>query len=256
MMGPTRAANIAKGLLLPFLLLLAWHWASGRGAESAYVFVPLSQLWDGLLELAGSGELALNVRASLVRTFTAIVIGATLGIAVGALITQSRIADRLISPLFHSIRQVPLLGLAPLLGLWVGSGDAAKLLVVVIAAFYPTVLNTSQGMRQVPLRLREVAQVLTLTRAQAFRHLLLPAAMPSILTGVAHAQAFGWLACLGAELLFSAGPGMGALLVHGEEAGRMDIVLLALLVIALLAQAMNALFQKLARGLVRGRPGE
>jgi sulfonate transport system permease protein len=101
-----------------------------------------------------------------------------------------------------------------------------------------------------------VAQVLTLTRAQAFRHLLLPAAMPSILTGVAHAQAFGWLACLGAELLFSAGPGMGALLVHGEEAGRMDIVLLALLVIALLAQAMNALFQKLARGLVRGRPGE
>lgn len=244
-----RITDLARGLLLPTLLLLAWHWASGRGDASAYVFVPLSQLWAGLRELVASGELWLHLRASLVRTFAAIVLGGLSGIACGTLVTQSRIADRLISPLFHAIRQVPLLGLAPLLALWVGTGDAAKLLVVAIAAFYPTMLNTSEGMRQAPRALREVAAVLTLTRAQTFRHLLLPAAMPSIVTGLAHAQAFGWLACIGAELLFSAGPGMGALLVHAEEAGRMDIVLVALLLVALLAQAMHLLFQKLTKAI-------
>jgi sulfonate transport system permease protein len=244
-----RVTNLARGLLLPALLLLAWHWASGRGAASAYVFVPLSQLWAAARELAAGGELLLHLRASLGRTFLAIAIGGVLGIACGTLVTQSRIADRLVSPLFHAIRQVPLLGLAPLFALWVGTGDAAKLLVVAIAAFYPTMLNTSEGMRQVPLRLREVAEVLTLTRFQAFRHLLLPAALPAIVTGLAHAQAFGWLACIGAELLFSAGPGMGALLVHAEEAGRMDIVLVALLVVALLAQAMQLLFQRLMKAI-------
>jgi sulfonate transport system permease protein len=242
-----KRSNIARGLLLPALLLLAWQWASSRGAASAYVFVPVSQLWTALRDLAASGELVLHLRASLVRTIAAIVLGGVAGIACGALVTQSRIADRLISPLFHAIRQVPLLGLAPLLALWVGTGDAAKLLVVAIAAFYPTMLNTSEGMRQVPLRLREVAEVLTMTRAQTFRHLLLPAALPSIVTGLAHAQAFGWLACIGAELLFSAGPGMGSLLVHAEEAGRMDIVLVALLVVALLAQAMHLLFQRFTK---------
>lgn len=257
----TRVAALARGVLLPLALLLAWEWASRQGSGAAYVFVPLSQLWRGLLELigpgqgpgAGSGELWLHLHASLLRTLKGLLIGGTLGIATGTLMAQSAVADRLIGPLYHSIRQVPLMGLVPLLGLWVGSGDAAKLLVIVIAAFYPTVLNTSEGIRRVDLAYREVGNMLTLTRGQTFRRVLLPAALPAIVTGVTHAQAFAWLACLGGELLFSAGPGMGALLVNGEQAGRMDIVLITVLAIALLAQAMNWLFQRAARLLVRGR---
>lgn len=265
-----RAAALAKGVLLPLALLLAWEWASRQGSGAAYVFVPLSQLWHGLLELvgaapgsssgsgsgAGSGELWLHLHASLLRTLKGLLIGGTLGIATGTLMAQSAVADRLIGPLYHSIRQVPLMGLVPLLGLWVGSGDAAKLLVIVIAAFYPTVLNTSEGIRRVDLAYREVGKMLTLTRAQTFRRVLLPAALPAIVTGITHAQAFAWLACLGGELLFSAGPGMGALLVNGEQAGRMDIVLVTVLAIALLAQAMNWLFQRAARQLVRGRSSQ
>ncbi|PPJ40657.1 ABC transporter permease subunit, partial [Pseudoxanthomonas sp. KAs_5_3] len=92
-----------------------------------------------------------------------------------------------------------------------------KLLVVIIAAFYPTVLNTAEGMRRVERSYREVGQVLTLTRTQTFRRLLLPAALPAIVTGVTHAQAFSWLACVGGELLFAAGPGIGSLLINAEQ---------------------------------------
>lgn len=252
----TRALAPLRGLLLPLLLLLAWQWASGRGAGAAYVFVPLGQLWSGLQELVGSGSLALHVGASLERALTGLACGAVLGIATGTLMAQSRVAERLLAPLYHSIRQVPLLGLIPLIALWAGSGEFAKLLIIGIAAFYPTVLNTFEGMRQVDLRYREVGAMLTLSRAQIFRHVLLPAALPAIITGVTHAQVFAWLACLGGELLFAAAPGIGALLQTGEQAGRMDTVLLSVLVIALLAQVLNWLFTRAARLLVRGRTSQ
>ncbi len=255
-MKSDRVVDFAKGLVLPVLLLAAWEWSSRQGGGAAYVFVPLRELWSGFMGLLGSGELWLHLRASLLRTLIGLLAGGGVGIATGALVAQSRVAERLIDPLFHSIRQVPLLGLIPLLGLWVGSGDTAKLLVIAIAAFYPTVLNTSEGIRQVELRYREVGRMLTLTRLQTFRRILLPAALPAIVTGVTHAQAFAWLACLGGELLFSAGPGMGSLLINGEVSGRMDVVLLAVLVIALLAQLMNLVFNRLAQLLMRGRTSQ
>jgi len=242
-----------KGLLLPAALLVAWEWASRQGASAAYVFVSLTTMLDTLQHLAASGELWLHVHTSLSRTLLGLGIGSGIGIAVGTLMAQSRVAERLIGPLYHSIRQVPLLGLIPLLGLWVGNGNSAKLLVIALAAFYPTVLNTSEGIRHVETRFREVGQMLTLGRAQTFFKILLPAALPSIVTGFSHALAFSWLACMGGELLFSAGPGLGALLLNGEVTGQMDQVLLAVVLIALLAQAMNALFNRLARLLVRGR---
>ena len=251
-----RLIQIIKGALLPLALLGAWQWASGQSAAAAYIFVSLGDLAHSLRDLLVTGELWVHLRASLGRTLVGLLLGGSAGIVTGALMAQSPLADRLIGPLFHSIRQVPLLGLIPLLGLWVGNGDGAKLLVIAIAAFYPTVLNTYAGMRQVEGRLREVGQVLTLTRWQTLRRILLPGAMPAIVTGVTHALAFAWLACLGGELLFSAGPGMGSLLLNGEVSGRMDVVLLAVLVIALLAQAMNVGFARLARLLVKGRSSE
>ncbi|QAU33965.1 ABC transporter permease [Janthinobacterium sp. 17J80-10] len=255
-MKKSRFIAVIKGLLLPALLLAAWEWGSRQGAHAAYVFVSLTDLWHSLLQMIGSGELWLHLRASLSRTLAGLGIGASIGIAVGTLMAQSRIAERLIGPLFHSIRQVPLLGLIPLLGLWVGNGDPAKLLVIVIASFYPTVLNTCEGIRHVEQRYREVGSILTLSRTQTFLRVLLPAAMPSIVTGITHALAFAWLSCMGGELLFSAGPGIGSLLLNGEVAGRMDVVLLAVLVIALSAQAMNIAFNRLARLVVRGQSSQ
>lgn len=247
------AGAALRGLLLPALLLLAWQWASGRGASAAYVFVPLEQLWAGAGQLIADGTLALHVGASLERALAGLVCGALLGIATGTLMAQSRVAERLIGPLYHGIRQVPLLGLVPLIALWAGSGEFAKLLIIGIAAFYPTVLNTFEGMRQVDLRYREVGAMLTLTRGQMFRRVLLPAALPAIVTGVTHAQVFAWLACLGGELLFAAAPGIGSLLLVSEQTGRMDVVLLSVLAIALLALALNLGFTRAARLLVRGR---
>jgi sulfonate transport system permease protein len=108
----------------------------------------------------------------------------------------------------------------------------------------------------VEVRFREVGRILTLSRSQTFFRVLLPAAMPSIVTGISHALTFAWLACMGGELLFAAGPGIGSLLLNGEVSGHMDVVLLSVIVIALLAQAMNIAFNRLACLLVRGNTSQ
>jgi sulfonate transport system permease protein len=236
-----------RGLVLPLLLLAAWQWASQQGAAAEYIFPPLQKVWASFVALVQSGELWANLKVSLARTCSGLGIGIAIGILLGAVMALSRIADRLIGPIYHALRQVPLLGLVPLIGLWFGNGDFSKLLVVVLAAFYPTLLNTYSGFRRVDARHYEVGTLLTLRPLTVLFQILLPSALPSIFTGIAQALAFAWLASMGAELLFTLGPGIGAMLLNGQTAGSMEIVVISVTIIAITGAAMNAGFRALER---------
>lgn len=235
-----------RGLVLPVVLLLVWQWASQQSEVTAFIFAPLPRIWETFLQLAASGELWANLKVSLLRTCTGLSLGIAIGTLVGTLMAVSRLADRLIGPLYHALRQVPILGLVPLIGLWFGGGDPSKLLVVTLAAFYPTLLNTYEGLRQADKRFLEVGSLLKFGRIRTFTQVLLPSALPSIVTGISQALAFSWLASMGAELLFTLGPGIGAMLLNGQTAGSMEIVIVCVMTIALIGYAMNAGFRYLA----------
>jgi sulfonate transport system permease protein len=238
-----------RGLVLPLFLLLAWEWASRQGDAAAYVFVPLPKIGNAFLTLLENGELWANLKVSLVRTCEGLGIGVTIGVLLGTLMALSRVADRLIGPLYHGLRQVPLLGLVPLIALWFGGDDPSKLLVVSLAAFYPTLLSAYEGVGQADRRYLEVGRLMRLKPLAVFFQILLPGAAPSIFTGIAQALAFSWLASMGAELLFTLGPGIGALLLNAETAGSMETALICVLTIALIGYAMNAAFRAGARKL-------
>lgn len=242
-----------RGLLLPLLLLLAWEYQSRQGAAGAYAFVPLASIGQSLLDLLGSGELLVNMFASLARTSSGLFFGILFGVSLGVLMALSRIADRLIGPLFHSIRQVPMLGWIPLIAMWFGNGEFSKVLIVSLAAFYPMVLNTYEGFSHVEKRYREVGQVLELGRLQQFFSVLLPAALPSVATGVLHALAFAWVTAVGSELFLSSGAGLGNLMMSAEAGSRMEVIVLSVLCIGLLGYLMNLLFSRLSRHLLRWR---
>lgn len=242
------------GWILPLLFVGAWDLLSRHSVVNAYVFVPVSHIVSSLQELIASGDLWVNLRASLARTCLGLVIGIVAGITTGSLMATFRLFERLVGPLYNALRQVPILGLVPLIGLWFGSGEFSKVLMVVLAAFYPTVLNTYEGLRHVEKRYLEVGQMLTLTRRQTFIRILLPSALPSIFTGMSHALAFAWLSAMGAELLFNVGPGLGAVLSIAGNAGRMDTTIVCVVLIALLGYAMNSVFARLGRYLIRGQP--
>ena len=170
------------------------------------------------------------------------------------LMALSSVANRLIGPLFHAVRQVPMLGWIPLIAMWFGNGEFSKVLIVTLAAFYPMVINTYQGFSHVERRYREVGQVLVLSRGQQLRHVLLPAALPSIATGVLQALAFAWVTAIGSELFLSSGAGLGNLMMNAEAAARMEIIVVCVLCIGLCGYLMSWLCTLLSRRLLRWRP--
>ncbi len=154
-----RLLKSLRGWILPALLLGWWECNSHRDAAHAYAFVPLEQVVAALRELLANGDLWLNLKGSLVRASLGLAGGVVLGTGTGVLMAFSGLALTLINPLYQSIRQVPLLGLTPLIGLWLGNGEPAKVFIIALAAFYPMVLSTYEGLRHVDARYLEVGRV-------------------------------------------------------------------------------------------------
>ncbi|MFV3131564.1 ABC transporter permease [Niveispirillum sp. KHB5.9] len=256
--GPPPAWLVAlarrlRGLLLPALLLGFWQWASGIDASTAYAFVPLDQVWTRLLELLSTGELAINAGSSLGRALTGLALGGLSGVVLGSLMAAFPLVERLFGPLLQAFRQVPLLGWLPLVGLWLGSGEGAKQLLVAVAAFHPLLLNSYEGFAQAEKKYLEVGRVLVLSRWRGFRFILLPSALPSILTGIGQALAFAWISTIGVELLFGTGAGLGSLMHTAQMAGDMAVVLLSVIAIGLMGYGLNMILSLVRARLLRWR---
>ena len=243
--------RIALGFVAPVLVLLWWQMQADAGGARALAFAPLDSVAGAFAELAGSGQLLDDAIATLSRAVTGLLIGSGFGVALGVTMAVSKPVDRLVGPLYHAVRQVPLLGWLPLIGLWLGNGDSAKLLIVSLAAFYPTVLNAYEGVVNVERRYLEVGRVYGFSGAQSFRLILLPAALPLILTGLTQALAFAWIATIGTEILLGSGGGLGATMSLAQAQQRMDIILVAILVTATLGFTLNHLFGRLRAHLLR-----
>lgn len=245
------AVRIAAGLVVPVLILIWWQGQAEAGGARALAFAPLGAIANAFTELATSGLLLNDALTTLSRAVTGLVLGGTLGVLLGVAMATVRPIDRLVGPLYHAIRQVPLLGWLPLIGLWLGNGDAAKLLIVGLAAFYPAVLNTYEGVVNVERRYVEVGRIYGFTPFQRFRLILLPAALPLVLTGISQALAFAWIATIGTEILLGSGGGLGATMGHAQAQQRMDVILVAIVVTALLGFTLNHLFARLRGHLLR-----
>ncbi len=249
----TKANYWLRPFYVPALLLVAWELLSRVSVSFRYAFVPVREISTGLFEILTNGQLLENLLASLQTTVIGLVIGSMLGLLLGSLMGVSRIAHDIISPLFNAWRPVPTLGFIPLIALWFGSGELSKIVIVVLAAFEPMVLNTYEGLRDSDSKHREVGALFQFNRRQLFFSVQLPSALPMIVTGVLHALGFAWIATIGCELLFTVGPGLGGLMEHAQMAGRMDIIILCVASIGVVGLVMNLLVEWAARRLLRWR---
>ena len=251
---PVRLAGRAlAALLVPAALLAGWEALSRLDQASRYAFVPLAEIARGWREVLDSGELLLSLSATLQHALSGLVLGSLAGLAAGTLLGTSRLAERLLGPLYHGLRQVPLLGLVPLIGLWFGTGDPAKLIVISLAAFYPVTLAVMDGLRSVERSHLELGQALVLGPWQTFRYILLPAAVPFIVTGLLQALAFSWIATVGSEILFTGGAGLGSFMQQGQAAGRMELVIIGVTAIAVTGLFLNQVVAGTGRRLLRWR---
>ncbi|MFM2036401.1 MAG: putative aliphatic sulfonates transport permease protein SsuC [Pseudomonadota bacterium] len=242
-----------RGWVLPVLILSFWWWAVASGWSTSPLLVSPGAVWARAVQQVASGELWTALSASLWRNVWGFAMGASAGLALGVLLGWSRWAERLIGPSFHTLKQISLFAWIPMLSMWFGLGDGAKVAFIAMAAFFPMVLNTIEGLRSVPREYIEVGRVYGFGVWQLLTRVIGPSAAPSVFTGVQLALIYSWLATLGSEYLLASGKGIGNTLIDGREQFEMDLVLFGVVVIGGVGYALNATLGALERHLLAWR---
>lgn len=240
-----------RGAVLPLAILAIW-WLSSTFhiVHTPLLVSPAKVLHTAWHEIV-TGHLWVELAASLTRDLSGFIIGTVVGLLLGALLGLSPLAERVINPSFNTFKQVSLFAWIPLISVWFGLGDVAKVVFLSLAALVPVVVNTCDGIRRVPGRYLEVAKVYKFSTLQIVTGVIFPSALPSIFTGIYLALVYSWLATLGGEYLLVSGVGIGNTLIDGSENFEMDLVLFGVFVIGLVGWALNALARVLEHRLLR-----
>lgn len=246
---PARLLALGWRLALPLGLLALWQAVTALGVfDQSQLPPPLDVLRAGG-ELAGRGELAEHLLISVQRVALGFAIGAALAIGLGGAVGLSRRAEELLEPTLQALRAIPSLAWVPLLVLWLGVDEGPKVTLVAIGAFFPVYTAFVAGIRQIDRKLVEVGYAYGLEGPALAQQVLLPAALPSLLTGLRIGLAQGWLFLVAAELI-GASRGLGFLLVDGQNSGRADIIVLSIVLLALIGKLTDTLLQRLERRLL------
>ncbi|MCA1378967.1 ABC transporter permease subunit [Bradyrhizobium sp. IC4060] len=239
--------------LAPVVLVVIWEWLAQAGWLSPQVLPAPSKVIRTAFKLATTGTLLNDLGVSLLRAAAGFVIGTAIGGGLGILVGFSRIAEALIDRSVQMIRAIPFLAALPLVIVWLGVGETQKIFLVALGVTFPIYINTVLGIRQVDPKLLELGRVQGLSSIQLIRRIILPGALPSILTGVRYALATAWLALVVAETI-GAQSGIGFLAMDAREFLRTDVIVLTIVIYALIGVAADGIARFLERRLLAWHP--
>lgn len=229
------------------LLILLWYWAAS-GENS--VFPTPAQILDRFFLLQAKPIMSISlpghILKSLLRVFTALLIAWTLGIALGVMLGWNEKFNAVVGPFFTVLRAVPPLALIPLITIWFGIGEFPKILVVLIGAIIPVVVNTQAGISNSRKMFTDVGAVFKASKRQQLFYIIIPSAMDAIFAGVKTSTSTAWTVVLAAEML-GAKSGVGFLIVRGMNSGDFALVLLSMLCIGLVGAFLAIFIQILER---------
>jgi sulfonate transport system permease protein len=262
--GVAAAAALASALraiarrllpwLVPLALVTAWQLASSFGWLSTRVLPAPSEVLRAGWQLAQSGELWTHVRVSAGRAFLGLAVGGGLGLLLGLLTGSLRTAETLLDSSFQMLRNIPALALIPLVILWFGIDETAKLFLISVSVFFPIYLNTFHGIRNVDPGLIEMGRTYGLTRWQLYAQVILPGALSSILVGLRFSLGLMWVILIVAETI-SAQAGIGYLTMNAREFLQTDVVLVGIMLYAALGKLADILARGLEQWWLRWHPG-
>ncbi|MGE8319844.1 MAG: aliphatic sulfonate ABC transporter permease SsuC [Comamonas sp.] len=240
--------------LLPLALVVLWQAASSLGWLSTRVLPAPLDVVRAAWQLALSGELWTHVKISAWRALTGLAIGGGLGLLLGLLTGSIRFFETLLDSSIQMVRNIPALALIPLVILWFGIDESAKLFLIAVSVFFPIYLNTFHGIRGVDPQLIEMGRTYGLTRRQLYLQVILPGALPSILVGLRFSLGLMWVILIVAETI-SAQSGIGYLTMNAREFLQTDVVLVGILLYALLGKLADLSARGLERWWLRWHPG-
>ncbi|MDJ1371290.1 ABC transporter permease [Gulosibacter molinativorax] len=236
-----RGLGWAVGAIVPLVLFVFWQWSTSAGLFTPVQLPAPRAVYDAAVDLVDRGQLFGHIGISLQRVLLGFFIGAVLGVVIGSIIGLSRLSHMLFAPTIGAFRAVTGLAWVPLLALWIGIGEDAKVTLVAIGAFFPVYTTVASALRHVDPHLIEAGKAFGLHGVSLLVSVRIPAALPAILSGLRLALAQAWLFVVAAELLASS-EGLGFLLVDSQNNGRVDRMILAIILLAVIGKICDSLF--------------
>lgn len=232
-------------LPVPILLLLFWDrgvyfgWTLPLGVNMTFLPTPVEvgqRLWDfafgGVMDDTYSGTMWSHLGASTSRVLQGFGLAVAVAVPLGVLMGRSKLAFRMLDPTVNLVRPIPVTAWAPLALLIIGFGDRSTVFLVFLAAIFPILLNTIDGVKQVPNRLMEASAMLGTPPFQALYKTVIPAAAPSIVSGMRIAMGLSWVILVVGETV-GISTGLGALITQAREQSRTDLIVVGMVVIGL-----------------------
>lgn len=251
--GSSPTALAALSWAAPVAFLIVWETLCRSGYVAPQILPAPSKVALTAWKLATAGSLFHDLGVSLARAATGFAIGGSLGFVLGVAVGFSRVAEAAIDRSVQMVRAVPFLAALPLTIIWFGVGESQKIFLVSLGVLFPIYVNTVLGIRQVDPKLLELARVQGLSAWTTIARVILPGALPSVLTGVRYALAVAWLALVVAETV-GAQAGLGFLAMDAREFLRTDVIVLTIVIYAAIGAGSDAIARMLERRLLRWHP--
>jgi sulfonate transport system permease protein len=233
-------ARFLLGLALPVALALGWELAVRTGFAEGRLMPPPSRILATLYNLAITGELWVHIAATLGRVGAGFLLGVIGGTLIGALAGASRLSRDVLDPSLQGLRSVPSIAWVPLFILWLGIFEESKIALIAVGCFFPIYLGVLGAIQAVDRKTVEVGRIFRLSTPQLVRRILLPAILPAYVVSLRQGLGLGWMFVVAAEFM-GASEGLGYLLVDGQQLGKPDQIIAAILAFAVLGKITDGL---------------
>ena len=230
-----------KRLVPIALIIIVWSLCSYFEVWSAYILPSPMQVWNTFIAMVQNGELFIHIFSSLARVLIGFSIAFVFAFILGIMAGLKPSLSPYYSHIVEFLRNVPPLSLIPLLILWVGIGEESKIIIIILASFFPMFLNIKKGFGTCDPKLIEVGKVLGLSPWRRFVKIILPSAVPDILLGMKVGLGYSWRAIIGAEMI-AAASGLGYFILDAQTMSRSDKVIVGILVIGFLGVLCDKVF--------------
>ena len=245
----TAHPNIVRTISVVAFLLL-WEYF-GRKIDPLFL-APPSRIFDAAIELTASGELGAALMATLYPFAIGMAISIVGGIALGILMAQWRLFEYVVDPFVNAFYAIPRIALVPLIMLWAGLDTTGKVVILVSNAIFPVIINTYAGIRDVRGSILEVGKAYGATRPQIFFKILLPSAVPFIMTGIRLTVGQAIIGIIVAEFL-TAQTGLGGMIVYYANLFATAKLFVPIILIGVLGVVLTELVQVIERRFSRWR---
>ncbi|HEY8805579.1 MAG TPA: ABC transporter permease [Clostridium sp.] len=247
-----RKINIVKYYTLPILIIIIWEVAAIAGWITPYTMPAPHKIILTAWELIKDFSLIKDVGVSVIRVLGGFVIAAVLGIIIGVLSAISKDFELFTEFIMQVLKPIPPIAWIPIAILWFGIGETSKVFIIFVGAFFPIFVNVIDGIRQIEDKYVEVATIFEVPKLKFIKKVVIPGAMPSIMTGLRIGLGNAWICVVAAEMI-AATQGIGYMLMDGRSLSQPDKVILGMLMVGIIGKAMDDALKKLEVKLIYWR---